>query len=85
MKGQMTFIKKPPVWHVSLTHVWVECPTCKSYNTAQGWEWQGYGKEREKVPVNLPECPECKQPFDWSEAAVEKATVYAKNYPRRKS
>lgn len=79
---QTSIIPLAPVWHVSLTHVWVECPICKSYNTAQGSTMVGMGRDRHSIPVNYPNCPECGQSFDWSDEAIEKACKYAKDYPR---
>ena len=84
MKGQMELFEKAkaPIWHMSLNHVWVECPSCKSYNTAQTFVMCGHGKEAHLVPYNLPRCPECNQLFDWSDEAIEKACKYSKDYPR---
>lgn len=71
---------KAPIWHVSTTHVWVECPTCKSYNTAQTSIMVGHGKERHSIPYNLERCPDCNQLFDWSDEAIEKACKYSSEY-----
>lgn len=81
---QLSIIPLAPVWHVSLNHVWVECPVCKDYNTAQTDIMVGYGKDRHSEPYNLPQCPKCGQVFDWSEEAIEKACKYSKDYPRKK-
>lgn len=79
MQGQLSLFedKKAPVYHVSLNHVWEECPTCKAYNKvthsergADGWYYW----------VKNERCPECGQVFDWSDEAVEKATKYSKDY-----
>lgn len=80
---QTSIIPLAPVWHMSLNHCWVECPICKSYNTAQGSIMVGMGKDRHSIPVELPNCPECGQAFDWSDEAIEKACKYSKDYPRQ--
>ena len=82
MTGQINFIPKAPIWHMSLNHVWVECPNCKSYNTAQTSVTVGHGAEMYSVPYNLPECPECGQPFDWSDEAIEAACKYSSDYKK---
>lgn len=79
---QTSIIPLAPIWHVSMTHVWVECPICKDYNTAQSSVSVGHGKEQHIIPVNLPSCPRCGQVFDWSDEAIERACKYAKDYPR---
>lgn len=82
IKGQMELFEqaRAPIWHLSLNHHWVECPKCKSYNTATRDIMVGYGKERHLEEVPNERCPECGQLFDWSEAAVEAATKYSKDY-----
>ena len=76
-----TEIPKAPIYHVSLNHVWEECPTCKAYNKATKFViprgGQGYWQHLER-------CPECNQLFDWNDEAVEKATKYSKDYLEKK-
>lgn len=81
--GQLSFIRKAPIYHVSLNHVWEECPTCKAYNKATVWE-RGRYPDYEGYWRKLDACPECGQIFDWDEDAVEAATKYSKDYPRAK-
>lgn len=76
----MSFIPRAPIWHFSMTHIWEECPNCKAYNKAQKWITGSFGNDG--FYQDLPECPECGQPFDWSPEALERAAVYAKDYPR---
>jgi phage FluMu protein Com len=70
-------VAKAPIYHVSLNHVWEECPKCKAYNKAthdvRGADGRFYWVRNER-------CPECNQLFDWSDDAVEKATKYSKDY-----
>lgn len=78
MERQISFIRKAPIWHISLNHVWEECPNCKAYNKASKWVpgyfgHDGYWQE-------LDACPDCGQLFDWSEEAIEKACKYSKDY-----
>lgn len=82
MKGQMELFEqaKAPIWHLSLNHHWVECPNCKSYNTAITEKMVGYGKDRHLESFQEERCPECGQLFDWSQAAVEAATKYSRDY-----
>lgn len=68
---------KAPIYHVSLNHVWEECPTCKAYNKATH---DVRGADGRFYPMRYERCPECNQLFDWSENAVEKATKYSKDY-----
>lgn len=70
-------IAKAPIYHVSLTAVWNECPNCK--NTEHIGDTKvgptgGYYIDQNK------RCPKCGQLFDWSDAAVEAATKYSKEY-----
>ena len=72
-----TEIPKAPIYHVSLNHVWEECPTCKAYNKATH---DVRGVDGRFYPMRYERCPECNQLFDWSETAVKKATKYSKDY-----
>lgn len=78
--GQLSIMAKAPIWHMSLNHVWSECPTCGVENranerkpTADGQSW---------YTVNYEKCPVCGQLFDWSDEAIEKACKYSKDYPK---
>ena len=71
-------IPKAPIYHMSLNHVWEECPNCKAYNKATVYEIPRGGGDG--YWVELPECPECGQKFDWSEEAVEAACKKTKEY-----
>lgn len=75
-------IPKAPIWHVSLNHVWEECPNCKIVNKAQDDVRVGYGAEAHYIYVNRERCINCGQLFDWSDEAIEKACKYSKDYPR---
>ena len=75
-------IPKAPIWHVSLNHVWEECPNCKIVNKAQDDVRVGYGAEAHYISVNRERCINCGQLFDWSDEAIEKACKYSKDYPR---
>ena len=75
-----TKIPKAPIWHVSLNHVWEECPNCHVQNRAQKWTKVGFGPGAEYQWVNLARCPECGQEFDWSAEAIEKSCKYSKDY-----
>ena len=83
MKGQMTLFEKAkaPIYHVSLNHVWEECPTCKAYNKATHFE---RGTDGRFYWVRNERCPECNQLFDWSDEAIEKACKYSKDYLERR-
>lgn len=85
MKGQMTLFEKAkaPIWHVSLNHVWEECPNCHAYNKAQVYHRSPYRGEYGYYE-NLERCPECGQLFDWSDEAIEKACKYSKDYLERR-
>lgn len=72
-----TEIPKAPIYHVSLNHVWEECPTCKAYNKATRSE---RGADGRFYWVKNIRCPDCNQLFDWNDKAVEKATKYSKDY-----
>ena len=83
MQGQLSLFenKKAPVYHVSLNHVWEECPTCKAYNKATHFE---RGADGRFYWVRDERCPECNQLFDWSDEAIEKACKYSKDYLERR-
>lgn len=73
-------IAKAPIYHVSLSSVWNECPNCKNTehigDTKTGTHGDYY------IDYNA-RCPKCGQLLDWSEEAVEKATKYSKDYLER--
>lgn len=82
MQGQLSLFdkqKKAPVYHVSLNHVWEECPDCKAYNKATSYERGIDGKYHWRKNAR---CPVCGLLFDWSEEAVERACIYTKEYIR---
>lgn len=75
-------IPKAPIWHMSLNHIWEECPTCKIVNKAQDNVRVGYGADAHYIYVNRDRYINCGQLFDWSDEAIEKACKYSKDYPR---
>lgn len=88
IKGQLSIFdleQKPsildtpraPIYHMSLTAVWNECPNCKVQPSNIGDTKMGvfgmYIEQNER-------CPHCGQLLDWDDAAVEKACKYSSDY-----
>lgn len=71
---------RPVIWHVSLNHIWEECPNCKVVNRSQEWKQIGFWKNNHWEWVNRDKCPECGQVFDWSPGALESVTKYSATY-----
>lgn len=75
---QLSFIKKPVIYHISLTSVYEECPNCHAINKATEDKYNKWTDSYYKI--YYASCPKCGQLFDWDEEAVEKATKYSKEY-----
>lgn len=63
---QVTFEKKVPIYHLSLSYVWSECPTCKS-NLAYTENY-------------ISNCPYCGQPFLWDWDEIDKKAKKSKEW-----
>ena len=75
---QLSFIKKPVIYHYSLNHVYEQCPNCGTINRATE---RKYNRDVESwYTVYYDQCPVCGQLFDWDEDALESVAKYTKEY-----
>lgn len=68
---------KAPIYHVSMTSVWNECPNCKNRehigDTKTGYYGDYYVEQNER-------CPICGQLLLWDWDEIEKVTKYSPDY-----
>lgn len=77
MKGQMELFEKAkaPIYHISLSAVWNECPTCKTQPSHIGdTKFTRDGGHYIDKPQR---CPYCGQLLDWSDEAIEAVAKYS--------
>ena len=78
MKGQIEMFKqrKAPVYHISLTSCYCECPNCKNQNIGHS-KYNYYTGNWYQVFED--ECPECGQPLTWDDEEIEKVCKKSKD------
>lgn len=77
--GQIEIFQKPkaPIWHLSLTYAWCECPKCKNQEGL-------CSRERDRCggwyDIQADRCPKCGQPLTWDEKEIEKVAKKSRDY-----
>lgn len=80
---QLSILPLAPIYHVSLTCVWEECPTCHARNNLSE---RHYSKASDNYyTIEKTHCPDCGQLLNWDADAIEAACKYSKDYPRQKA
>ena len=79
MNGQIEMFLKPkaPIWHISLTQSWYECPKCKN---TEGLCDSKIDRLRNYYSVLAESCPECGQTLTWDDEEIEKVAKKSKDY-----
>ena len=68
--------RKAPIYHISLTSVYCECPNCKNRNIGNT-KYNNYSKTYYQIFED--ECPTCGQPLTWEDDEIEKVCKKSKD------
>ena len=68
--------RKAPIYHISLTAIYCECPNCKNRNIGN-IKYSNYSKTYYQIFDD--ECPTCGQPLTWEDDEIEKVCKKSKD------